>query len=64
MISLLVTLLIICLVFAIFWWILSMIPVPPQFKWVVQVVAAIVLLIFVIEVLTGGVVFFPHGAWR
>ena len=34
MLSLLVTLLILLVIFAIFWWILSMIPIPPQFKWI------------------------------
>ena len=33
MLSLLVTLLILLVIFAVFWWILSMIPIPPQFKW-------------------------------
>lgn len=64
MISFLISLLVIALIFAIFWWILSMIPVPAQFKWVIQIVAAIVLLIVCIELLTGGLVFLPHGVLR
>lgn len=54
MLSLLVTLLILLLIFAIFWWILSMIPIPPQFKWIVNVIVGIVFLIMVISLLTGN----------
>lgn len=64
MISLLISLLILCLILGIFWWILSMIPIPPQFKWVVQVIVAIVFLIALIELLTGGLSIMPHGVLR
>lgn len=60
MLSLLVGLLILILIFAIVWWIITMIPVPPQFKWVVNVLFAIILLIAVISLLTGAWTF-PVG---
>jgi hypothetical protein len=64
MISLLVSLLILILIFAVFWWIVSLIPIPPPFTWIVQVVIAIIFLIALIETLTGGFVLFPHTLLR
>lgn len=64
LISLLISLLIVGLILAVFWWILGMIPIPPQFKWIVQVIVAIVFLIALIELLTGGLVILPHGVLR
>lgn len=64
MLSLLISLLVLCLILAVFWWILGMIPIPPQFKWIVQVIVAIVFLIALIELLTGGLVILPHGVLR
>ena len=60
MLGLLVSLLILILIFAIAWWILSMIPIPPQFRWIVNVVFAIIILICVISMLTGAWSF-PFG---
>ena len=54
MLGLLVTLLIICLIFGIVYWILGMIPIPPQFKWVVNVILAVAFLIVIIDLLLGG----------
>ena len=54
MLSLLVSLLILLVIFAVVWWILSMIPVPPQFKWIVNVIVAIIFLICIISLLTGN----------
>ena len=54
MLSLLVTLLILLVIFAVFWWILSMIPIPPQFKWIVNVIVGIIFLICIISLLTGN----------
>lgn len=54
MITLLISLLVLCLIFAIAWWILNMIPVPAQFKWIVQVIFAIIFLIALVSLLTGG----------
>lgn len=64
MISLLISLLVLVLVFAIFWWILSLIPVPAPFAWIVQVIFAIVFLIALVELLTGGLTILPHGVLR
>jgi hypothetical protein len=60
MLSLLVSLLVLLVIFAIVWWILSMIPVPAQFAWIVRVVFAIIFLIAMIELLTGGYSILPH----
>ena len=54
MLGLFVTLLIVLVIFAIFWWILQQIPIPPQFKWIVNVVIGIIFLICVISLLTGN----------
>ncbi|HTF70897.1 MAG TPA: hypothetical protein VK638_50330 [Edaphobacter sp.] len=64
MISLLISLLFLCLIFAIFWWILRMIPVPAPFAWVVQVIFAIVFLIALVSLLTGSWGFPLHGVLR
>src|ERR1700729_753922 len=64
MLSLLISLLILILMFAVIWWIISLIPVPPPFVWIVQVVVAVIFLIALIETLTGGFVFFPHTILR
>lgn len=60
MLSVLVSLLILLVIFAVIWWILSLIPIPPQFAWIVRVVFAIIFLIALIELLTGGLTF-PVG---
>lgn len=57
MISLLISLLVLILIFAIVWWILSLIPVPPQFRWIAQVVLGIILLLCLLGFLTGGIGF-------
>lgn len=54
MLSLLISLLIICLILAICYWILSMIPVPPPFVWIVRVIFAIIALLLVLSLLWGG----------
>ena len=54
MVSLLITLLIICLIFSVAWWIISMIPFPQPLAWlanVIKVVLALILLIWLISVL-------------
>lgn len=63
MIGLLVTLLILLIVFAIVWWLASMIPIPPQFRWVVNVLLGLILLILLLSILFGGVsVPWAHGS--
>ena len=51
MISILVTLLIIALIFGVAWWIIGLIPLPPPFKMIAQVVLALIFLIVLIELL-------------
>jgi hypothetical protein len=51
MISLLITLLIICLIFSVVWWIIGMIPVPQPFANIIKVVLALILLIWLIYAL-------------
>ena len=53
MLSLLISLLVLCLILGVVYWILSMIPIPPPFAWVVRVVFAIICLICLISILTG-----------
>lgn len=60
MLSLLLSLLILCLIFGVIWWVLSMIPIPPQFAWIVRVIFAVIFLIVLIEFLMGNFVF-PFG---
>lgn len=59
MLSLLVSLLILLVIFAVVWWILSMIPVPAEFMWIVRVIFAIIFLIALISLLTGAFSFYP-----
>jgi hypothetical protein len=55
MISLLVSLLILCLIFGVAWWVLSLIPMPPPFKTVAQVVIAIIFLLVLIAWLAPSI---------
>lgn len=61
MLSILVSLLILLVIFAVCWWIISMVPIPAQFIWIVRVVFAIIFLIALIELLTGGYSILPAG---
>ena len=47
-ISLLVTILILCIVFSLIWWILSMIPMPAPFAQVARVCVAVIFLLIVL----------------
>ena len=54
MLGLLVTLLIICLVGSVAWWIISVIPFPPPLAYariVLQVIVAVILLIWLVDLL-------------
>lgn len=64
MTSLLISLLILLIIFSVVWWILTMIPVPPPFVWIVRVIFAVIFLICMIQLLRGEFVFFPHNAFR
>ena len=48
MISVLVTILVLCLIFGLIWWIFSLIPLPPPFGQIARVVIAIIFLLIVI----------------
>ena len=48
MISLLLTILILCLVFGLIWWIVSLLPLPAPFGQVARVVVAILFLVIVL----------------
>ena len=54
MLSLLVSLLIVCLILGIVWWIITLIPVPPPMVWVVRVIFAIICLIVVLSLMFGS----------
>ena len=54
LIRLLITVLILGLIFAVVWWIVSKIPIPPPFAWVVQVIFGIIVLIVLLDLLFGG----------
>jgi hypothetical protein len=50
-IGLLVTILIMCIVFGVIWWILTLIPLPAPFGRVAQVVVAVIFLIWLLYLL-------------
>lgn len=51
MISVLITLLVMCLIFGIIWWILTLIPLPSPFLQVARVIVAVIFLIWLIYLL-------------
>jgi heme A synthase len=59
MFSLLINLVFLVVIFAVFWWILGMVPVPPQLRWLVNVVFGLILLLCLMGVF-GFVPGFPH----
>lgn len=54
LISLLVTLLIYGLILSILWWAISQIPIIQPFAWAVHVIFAIIVVILLLSLLTGG----------
>jgi len=52
-IGLLIDLLIICVVIALGWWILTQIPLPPPMNWLARVVFGLILLIVLLSMLGG-----------
>lgn len=54
MLALLINLLILVVIFGIIWWILSMVPVPPTMRWIVNVIFAVIFLIVVISMFMGA----------
>ncbi len=53
MISLLITVLIVFLVLGVAWWILTLIPLPPPFLTIAQVILALIGLLILINLLMG-----------
>lgn len=64
MLSLLVTILIMCLVFGLIWWIITLIPLPAPFAQVARVVIAVIFLIWVIYLLLPMAGGFGHPILR
>lgn len=62
MISVLITLLVLCLIAGIIWWALGLIPLPPMARNIVGVVFAIILLLWLLQALPLGVGI--HPLWR
>ncbi len=54
MLELLVTLVIYGLIFAIIWWAVSQVPAPAPFFWVIRAVFALIVVIVLLQLLTGG----------
>lgn len=52
--GLLITLLIIVCIFGIVWWALSKIPIPPPFRWVVNVILAVIAIVVLLEYVAPG----------
>jgi len=52
--NVLFTILVIALICAVVWWIISIIPLPPMGKVILQVVLGLVLLVVLIDLLMGG----------
>jgi hypothetical protein len=63
MISFLIYLLILCIVFGLVWWVLSLIPLPPPVKQIVTVVFAVICAIVLIYMLLGLVGPAAHWNW-
>lgn len=53
MIDLLIWLIVICLVFAVVWWIIGMIPLPDPFGLIVRVAFALIFLLVLLNMLIG-----------
>lgn len=51
MIHLLIVFLIICIIFGVVWWALSLIPIPAPFAWVPQVILALIFVLVLAGVL-------------
>lgn len=64
MLSLLISILILCVVIAIFWIILARIPIPADMKWIVEVIVLILFAIALIAILTGAWSFPMHPMVR
>jgi hypothetical protein len=54
MIPALITLLVYCLVFGVLYYVISLLPLPPPFGQIAQIVLALILLLVVVDLLLGG----------
>ena len=54
MIDALVYILILCLIFGVIYYVLQMLPLPPPFALIVQVILALVLVLLLLDILLGG----------
>jgi len=66
MIGLLVNLLILVLILGVVWWVISLFPLPEPFPRVVQVIFVVIVLLILIDFLTGvaGVGWQPLWRWH
>lgn len=55
LVSFLITLLILCIIGGIVWYILKMLPLPPQLRVVVEIIFLVVCVIILLSFLFGGV---------
>jgi uncharacterized membrane protein (GlpM family) len=62
MISILIYILILCLVFGVIYYIVTLLPLPPPFALIAQVILALVLVLCLLDILMGGR--FVGGPWR
>jgi len=53
-VSLLFTLLVLALVVAVAWWVIGMVPMPPQIKQIVSVIFGLMVLVYLLGLLFGG----------
>jgi hypothetical protein len=53
-IGLLISLIVLAIVLAVLWWIITMIPVPPPLVWIIRVMFALICLIALLSLLFGG----------
>lgn len=54
MLSLLITLIVLGLIFAVVWWAITQIPLPPPFAVVVRVIFALIVVLVLVDLLLGG----------
>lgn len=64
MISILISLIILLLVFSLVWYVISCIPIPPNFQWIVQIALVILFVICLLELFLGGINLAPHLVLR
>lgn len=53
MLGVLISLLILLVIFAIFFWLMSMIPIPAEFVWIVRLIVGVIFLLAMLSLLAG-----------